>query len=457
MGAKAGDLREVPGSKAKQFIKLDKEYGATATQSYGFIPVGAGGVYLRDADGNEYIDFTSGAGVSNLGHNHPIVSQAVKNQKKTGLTQLDANVWPNPKSVELKERLAKIASEKFGGKYKTFLCNSGAESVEAAVKLLFDQRPAKPCFIAFEMAFHGRTGYCLPLMAGKEVHHRGFPKGYRVYHFPYPYCWRCGYHRAPSACEEFCIRYIEEKFGSVISSQEINAVFLELPQGEGGVNTPNPKAIQKLVQLCRKYDILIVVDEVQSGMGRTGKMLASEHFGIQPDIITLAKALTNGEAPGGATVFKAELDFREKGRHSNTAGGNTIACAAALAVIEVLEQGVIENAAKMGDYLKAQLEEIARNFNQNPSHGRQFLGDVKGLGLMIGIEVVKDIYYKEPLFELRDKIERECLKRGLLLMGAGNPEKNPVLRMLPPLIITKKEINQALDIFREGLKASYIE
>ena len=458
MAAKAGELREVPGPRAKKIIELDKNYGATSTQDYGFVPAGGRGVHLFDPDGNEYIDFTCGGGVTSLGHGNAAVARAARYQRNTGLTQLDANVWPNPPSVDLKKRLAKLAAERFSGGYKVFLCSSGTEAVEAAVKLLLDNRPERTSFISFEMAFHGRTGYAIPLMGGKEVHHRGFPKAYNVHHFPYPYCWRCAYQKYQSTCDEFCINFIEEEFQTIISPKEINAFFIELVQGEGGVNVPNPKAVQKLSELCKKHGILIVADEVQTGMGRTGTMFACEQFDICPDVLTLAKALSNGEAPAGAAVFRAELDFKEKGRHSNTNGGNAVACAAALAVINELQSGAIVNGRRSAGIIMGKLELIVNHFNNKQKEERRFVGFLgcpRGLGLMIGIEVVKNLFFKEPFPEFRDKIKEECLKRGLLLMDAGNPKKNPVLRFLPPLTITEDEVNKAMEIFEEGLKAAF--
>jgi 4-aminobutyrate aminotransferase len=262
-----------------------------------------------------------------------------------------------------------------------------------------------------------------------------------VTHVPYAYCYRCPYHHQQYAgCSTACVDWIrEDLFKRSIPPEEVAAIFVEPIQGEGGYIVPPLEFHQKLYELAKEFGILFVADEVQSGMGRTGKMMAIEHWGIVPDIIALAKGIASG-MPLGATVSQSEVMDWVPGSHASTFGGNPISCRAALTTIELLEGGLIDNAARVGAYILGKLREL-----QKRSH---LIGDVRGKGLMIGIELVKDLETKEKAIEERSKIIQDCFKKGLLILGAGEN----VIRFSPPLIITKNEADTALAIFEEGLK-----
>jgi len=446
-GIKMGKLLNIPGPKAKAWIRKFKKYSVTSTNDSPLVIERADEdlVYLWTVDNQRVLDFTSGVGVSNTGFGYPQVAEAMIEQIKTGLWQFIFYDYITPRPTELLEKLAKIAPGDI--LWKVFLCNSGTEANEAAVKLLFAARPERKRIIAFTNAFHGRTGYSLPLMGSKSIHKKYFPEAYVVHRFPYPSCYQCGYDKEPKNCDQYCVKAIEREFGRTIPPEEVNAVFIEFVQGEGGINVPNKKAIEKLVELCKKYDILIVDDEVQAGFGRTGRMWACEHFGVVPDIITLAKCLTSGGAPGGAMIVRDGLDF-EAGQHSNTNGGNIISAVAALASIEVIKkEKLVANAKLMGDFLKTGLVGLQRKY-------RDFIGDVRGLGLMQGIEIVKDRMTKRPNPKLRDEIIKQALIRGLNLIGSGNALINPTIRFLPPLVINKEQIDEAIEILDEAIEVA---
>ncbi len=443
-------LLDIPGPKAKKIIEKFKKYSITSTNDSPLV-IGRADedlVHLWTVDNQRVLDFTSGVGVSNTGFGHPRIAEALIEQIKTGLWQFIFYDFITEKPTLLLEKLAKTAPGNIPR--KVFLANSGAEANEAAVKLLFATRAEREKgirMISFIGAFHGRTGYCIPLMASKSIHTKDLPLAYPVYPFPYPSCYRCAYDKEPKTCDQFCIKTIEREFHRLMSSSRVNAIIMEFVQGEGGINVPNKKAIEKLVKLCKKYDILIVDDEVQAGFGRTGKMWACEHFGVVPDIITVAKCLTSGGAPGGAMIARADIDF-EPGQHSNTNGGNIISATAALATIEVIKkEKLVANAKLMGDFLRTGLHSLRVKYNKN-------IGDIRGLGLMQGIEIIKDYITKAPFPELRDEIINQALIRGLNLIGCGNASINPTIRFLPPLVINKEQINEAMKILDEAIGAA---
>lgn len=434
-------------SKAKKIIEIFNKYAITSTNDSSLIVQRADKdcVHLWTIDNQKILDFTSGVGVSNTGFGHKRIIKAIRKQLKTGLLQFIFHDYITQKPTELLEKLAQLMPGNI--ERKVFLCNSGAEANEAAIKLLFANRPTRKRMMAFTGAFHGRTGYCIPLMASKPIHKKHFPEAYPVHHFPYPDCRHCPYDKIPEICNEYCIKVIEREFGRSIPPEEVNAMFIEFVQGEGGINVPSKKPIKKLIELCRKHDILIVDDEIQTGFGRTGKMWACEHFGVVPDIITVAKCLTSGGAPGGAMITRADLDF-EPGQHSNTNGGNIIAAVAALATIEVIKkEGLVRNAELMGSVLRNGLLKLREKYYN-------FIGDVRGLGLMQGIEITRDWVTKTSCPKLRDEIINQALVRGLNIIGSGNPLINPTIRFLPPLIIKRKHINKALKILDEAIKTA---
>lgn len=438
-------LLDIPGPKAKEWIKKFKKYSVTSTNDSPLVVERADedGIHLWTVDGQRMLDFTSGVGVSNTGFGHSSISKKLIQQIETGLWQFIFYDYITPKPTELIEKLAKIAPGDIAR--KVFLCNSGTEANEAAVKLLFANRPERKRMISFNNAFHGRMGYCIPLMGSKSIHKKYFPEAYPARLFSYPSCYRCEYDKEPKNCDQYCIKAIEREFGRTIPPEEVNAVFIEFVQGEGGINVPDKRAIEKLFELCKKYDILIVDDEVQAGFGRTGKMWACEHFGVVPDIITLAKCLTSGGGAGGAMITRTDFDFKP-GQHSNTGGGNINTAVASLATIEVIKnEKLVANAKLMGEFLRTGLHNLKTKYYKN-------IGDVRGLGLMQGIEIVKDFITKTPFPELRDKIIKEALYRGLNLIGCGNALRNPTIRFLPPLVINKEQIDEAMEILSEAIE-----
>jgi 4-aminobutyrate aminotransferase len=337
---------------------------------------------------------------------------------------------------------AKLSEITPGPKEKrVFFGNSGAEAIEAALKLA-RYHTKRPRVLAFLGAFHGRTMGALSLTASKVIHERGFsPLVPGVTHVPYAYCYRCPYHQVPyPGCSVACVDWIrEDLFKRSIPPEEVAAIFVEPIQGEGGYVVPPPDFHRKLYELAKEFGILFVDDEVQSGMGRTGKMMAIEHWGVVPDIIALAKGIASG-MPLGATVSQSDVMDWVPGSHASTFGGNPISCQAALTTIELLEDGLVKNAACMGEYILGKLRDFQKRFH--------LIGDVRGKGLMIGIEIVKDPETKEKGIEERNKIIQACFEKGLLILGCGEN----VFRLIPPLIITQREADIALTILEEVLK-----
>jgi len=432
-------ITKLPGSEAKKVLRKDQKYVSQSyTRAYPLVVKKARGMWVEDVDGNRFLDFTSGIAVCNTGHCHPRVVEAIHRQAEELIHMSGSDFY-----YGLQSNLAAKLSEITPGstEKKVFFGNSGAEAIEAALKLA-RYHTRRPQVLAFLGAFHGRTMGALSLTASKAIHEKGFsPLVPGVTHVPYAYCYRCPYHhRQYPGCGAACVDWIrEDLFKRSIPPEEVAAVFVEPIQGEGGYIVPPQEFHQKLCELAREFGILFVDDEVQSGMGRTGKMMAIEHWGIVPDVIALAKGIASG-MPLGATVSQSEVMDWVPGSHASTFGGNPISCRAALATIDLLEKGLVENAASMGSYLLGKLKELQRRFH--------LIGDVRGKGLMIGIELVKDRQTKEKAIDERSKIIRACFEKGLLILGAGEN----VIRFSPPLIITEKEADTALTIFEEVLK-----
>ncbi|AFK22901.1 acetyl ornithine aminotransferase family protein [Pyrococcus sp. ST04] len=438
------NVKEIPGPKAKKVIEEHHKYMATTTNDpneYFLVIEKAEGVYWIDVDGNVILDFSSGIGVMNVGLRNPKVIEAIKKQLDLVLHAAGTDYY-NPYQVELAKKLAEIAPGDV--ERKVFLSNSGTEANEAALKIAKWSTNRK-MFIAFIGAFHGRTHGTMSLTASKPVQRsRMFPTMPGVEHVPYPNPYRNPWHidgyENPDELINRVIEYIEEYlFEHYIPAEEVAGIFFEPIQGEGGYVVPPKNFFKELKKLADKYGILLIDDEVQMGMGRTGRMWAIEHFGIVPDIVTVAKALGGG-IPIGATIFRKDLDFQVSGVHSNTFGGNAVAAAAALAVIEELENGLIENAQKLEPLFRERLEEMKEKY--------EIIGDVRGLGLAWGVEFVKDRKTKEYATKERNEIVVEALKRGLALLGCGKS----AIRLIPPLIISEEEAKIGLDIFEEAIK-----
>lgn len=438
-------ITSIPGTKAKEIIEKHHKYVATTTHDATYLPLvieSGENVWFKDVDGNIFLDFSSGIGVLNAGIRNPDVQKAIEEQLKK-IWHAAATDYYNEKQVKLAEKLDQIAPGNF--EKKTFLSNSGTESVEAALKISRWSTQRK-LFIGFIGAFHGRTYGSLSLAASKPVQRsKQFPTMPGVYLVPYanPYRnpWHINGYENPTELVNRVIEFIEEYlFHRYVPPEEVASIILEPIQGEGGYIVPPKNFLKKLKKLTDNYDIKLIADEIQSGMGRTGTMFAVEHFGVAPDIICLAKSLGDG-IPIGATTFRKELDFGVSGAHSNTFGGNMVACAAALATINALENGLIENAAKLEGLFRERLQELYDKY--------EIIGDVRGIGLAWGVEFVKNRRTKEYAQEEKNKILLEALKRGLALLGCGKS----TIRLIPPLCINEEQVKIGLDIFEESVSA----
>lgn len=426
-----------PGPKANELLKKDQRYiSPSSAKAYPLMVKRAAGVMVEDVDGNRYLDFTAGIAVANTGHCHPKVVDAVTRQAKELLHMSGADFY-NPLQIELAERLDTICPGP--SPKRVFFSNSGAESVEAAIKLV-RHHTKRPYIIAFINAFHGRTMGALSLTGSKSIQRKGFaPLLPGVVHVPYAYCYRCAYGLTYPQCNTACVSWIEEElFATYLPAEEVAAVFVEPIQGEGGYIVPPKEFLQGLESLCKRYGIMLVADEVQSGMGRTGKMLAIEHFGVVSDIVCLAKGIASG-LPLGATVAGNKIMEWPPGAHASTFGGNPVSCRAALATIDVLQGGLIEHAAKMGSYLLNELKNI------HSSH--RLIGEVRGKGLMIAVEMVEDKETKKRAREERNRVVEKAFMKGLLLLDCGRS----AIRFCPSLTILKKDVDKALAIFDESL------
>jgi 4-aminobutyrate aminotransferase len=397
----------------------------------------AQGISVEDRGGRHYMDFTSGLATTNTGHNHPRVTEAIKTQAES-LIHSGCIFYYEPLAV-LAEMLENVTPP---GVDMFFFSNSGAEAVEGALKLARFYS-GKQGIVAFTSCFHGRTFGAMSLTTSSIRYRRNYqPFVPSVYHSPYPYCYRCFFGQKPETCSMDCFEYLERLFKHLIHPEEIACIIMEPVLGEGGYVVPPAEFLRNLRRLCDEWGILLVLDEVQSGMGRTGKWFASEHFSVIPDIMTVAKGIASG-MPLSAVAAKREIMSKwPPGAHGTTFGGNPVACAAAIATLKVIEEeGLLENAAGVGRYA---LERLRTMQGKHPC-----IGDVRGLGLMIGIEFVKG--NKEPFTEELKKVLDHCLERGLILIECG-VDKN-VIRLAPPLIVKKEEMEKGLDILEEAIES----
>ncbi len=426
-----------PGPRAKDYVERDGlVVSSSYTRSYPFVMDHGAGCVVWDVDGNAYLDFTAGIAVCATGHSHPDVVAAITEQVGKFLHMSGTDFY-YPQQVELAERLAEVTP---GDEPKrVFFTNSGTESVEGAIKLA-RYATGRPRIVAFTGAFHGRTLGSLSLTASKVIHRRSFgPLLPGVSHVPYGYCYRCPYNLTYPECDIACVEEIERTlFSREVPPDEVAAIFLEPIQGEGGYIVPPDGWLQRLRGLCDRHGILLVVDEVQSGMGRTGKWFAVDHWSVVPDIICLAKGIASG-LPLGAIVAPRDLMDWPPGAHASTFGGNPVSCVAALKTIELLANGLIKNAAEQGAYMIRRLRQMADRYS--------VIGDVRGLGLMLGVELVEDVETRKPAHSLRDRVVEACYQQGLLVLGAGFN----VLRFMPPLVVDRPQVDKALEIFEAAL------
>ncbi len=428
----------LPGPRATAIIERDRRaISSSYTRAYPLVADCAEGAIVQDVDGNRFLDFNAGIAVVATGHCHPKVVDAVQKQAAR-LIHMSGTDFYYEGIVILAEELAETAPGDVARRVS--FGNSGAEAVEGSIKLArWSTRRDK--IIAFFGSFHGRTLGALSLTARKAVQRAGFgPLIPGVVHSPYPNCYRCAFGKEKGSCAVECVKHIEDTIFNTISPAEETAAFVIEPvQGEGGYVVPPKKFFDELSRVANQNGILLICDEVQSGMGRTGKMWASEHFDLVPDILAVAKGIASG-MPLGATVARADLMTWPPGSHASTFGGNPVCCSAALATIALLREGLVDNAARMGAHLMGRLRDWPARF--------PVVGEVRGMGLMIGVEFVRDQETKEKAPHLRDRIVELAFERGLLVLGAGENS----LRLCPPLVVTRDQCEFAADTLEECVK-----
>ena len=426
---------QLPGPNARKVIEGDARYiSPSYTRSYPLVAKRGRGVVIEDVDGNEFLDFSSGIAVTATGHCHPEVVAAIRKQAGE-LIHMSGTDFYYENMITLAERLAKIAP--MAGPVRVYYGNSGTEAVEAAMKLA-RYHTKRQGIVAFYGAFHGRTMGALSLTASKvQQRRRFFPVVPGVTHAPYPYLYRRPEGMSEAQYVQDCLSFIEDRvFKTILPPEECAAIFIEPIQGEGGY-VPAPKEfMRELRRICDQHGILFVVDEVQTGAGRTGKWWAIEHAGVEPDMITIAKGIASG-MPLGITMTRAEIMDWAPGSHASTFGGNPISIEAALATMNVLEREGIHNADVMGQHI---LERSTGWVAKHP-----LVGDVRGRGLMIGVEIVTDKQTRGKAHEQRDRIVELAFERGVLFLGSGENS----IRIAPPLIVTKEQVDVAIDVLEE--------
>jgi 4-aminobutyrate aminotransferase len=421
-----------PGPKAQAWNARDRKVvSQNLTPDYELVTERASGMVVEDLDGNRFLDFAAGISTVSTGHCHPEVVRAVQEQAER-LMHLCYTDFHYPAYIELCETLAELAP--MSGEKRVFLSNSGAEAVETSVKLA-RIRTGRSKIIAFYGAFHGRTLGTVTLTASKPIQRLACgPLLPDVFHTHYSYCYRCPVNRKPESCDVQCLDLLTDSmFHHTIPPQEVAAVLVEPVQGEGGFIPPHPEFLNRLQALCREHGILLIADEVQSGMGRTGKFFASEHYGLDPDIFILAKGIASG-MPISAVIARDDVMKWNDGSHGSTFGGNPLSCQAALATLRLLRGGLIENAGKVGAGL---LEKLRGLKDRHP-----LIGDVRGIGLMVGVEIVRDRDTHEPAPAVRERIVRGAYKKGLLTLPCGKS----TIRLSPPLICTDSDADKAVAI-----------
>lgn len=429
-----------PGPKSQAIIDRDSVIMTGAlTPRYPFVIERGEGARVWDVDGQEYIDFAAGIAVTSTGHSHPKVVEAIIEQSKKFIHIAGTDYYYDVQ-VKIAEKLAEIAP--FDEPARVFLTNSGTEAVEGALKLArwYTRRHQ---VIAFYGAFHGRTMGALSLTSSKIPQRDGFlPLVPGVHHVPYNNPYRCLHGREETACRDrcTCADFITDVlFKRTVPPDSVAAIILEPIQGEGGYVVPDARFVQQLRDICTRHGIMLIADEVQSGIGRTGKWWAIEHFGVQPDIVCSAKGLASG-MPLGAVIAREHIMSWPPGAHGSTFGGNPISCAAALATLELIESGYMQNAVEQGEYITEVLEEM-RSHHPSLRHGR-----IDGRGLMVGAELVLD-QSRTPAKELRNHVERLAIENGLLILGAGES----TLRFCPALMIDRSTLHEGLERFEKSL------
>ncbi|HWP59325.1 MAG TPA: acetyl ornithine aminotransferase family protein [Candidatus Acidoferrales bacterium] len=408
-----------PGPKARAVIAQDQQYTAPAYgRVYPLVVKQGRGVIIEDVDDNRYLDFNAGIAVAATGHSHPQVVAAIKEQAEKFLHFCGSDFYYEP-MARLAERLCLLAPG--SSAKRIFFTNSGTEAIEAALKLA-RYATRRHNVVAFLGSFHGRTFGALSLGASRSLHRAHFgPLVPGVHHLPFG-----------------DIDAFEVLFRHQVAPDEIAAVFVEPIQGEGGYVVPPREFLPRVKEVCARHGIVLVADEIQSGLGRSGKLFACEHFGVEPDIVCVAKGIASG-LPLGAMIARSDISTWPAGAHGSTFGGNPVACAAALATLDLLQNGLVQNAAEVGDYLKSKLTRLTDK--------TRAIADVRGLGLMIGVELAPTDGTPASAAGLRDQVIRRAFENGLLLLGCGTA----TIRFSPPLIVEKSHCDTAVEIFEETL------
>ena len=430
-------VTRLPGPKARAIIRDDNRYiSPSYTRGYPLVVREAKGAIVTDVDGNRFLDFSAGIAVCSTGHCHPDVVAAIQNQAAS-LIHMSGTDFYYRQMPDLARKLESLMPD--GGAWRCFFGNSGAEAIEAAMKLA-RYKTGRWQFIAFQSSFHGRTMGALSLTSSKPVHRRGFgPLVPGVTHIPYANCYHCPLNLEYDSCGIACAKYLEDVvFKTTVNPDEVAAIVIETIQGEGGYVVPPPEFLTAIEKIARKHGILIVADEVQCGLGRTGKMFAFEHFDFHPDIVALAKGVASG-MPLGVMMARADIMDWPAGAHASTFGGNPVCLAAAIETIRLLDEKYVANSAKVGAFMKERLQKLKSKHS--------VIGDVRGLGLMLGVEIVKNRKTREKDPALRDAIVDECFKLGLLVLGAGPS----TIRFSPPLIIDKEQAQFAVDTLSRAI------
>jgi 4-aminobutyrate aminotransferase len=432
----APDIRtSLPGPKARALIERDRRFVSPSyTRDYPFVIARGEGAVVEDVDGNRFLDCAAGIAVNSTGVSHPDVVAAITAQAQKFIHMSGTDFYYEPQ-VRLAETLSALVP--IDGDVRTFFCNSGTEATEAAIKLA-RYHTKRQGIIAFLGAFHGRSMGALSLTASKSIQRRGFaPFMPGVYHAPYPDTYR--FNGSGDECAERSLSFIRDQIlVHLIPPDEVSAIVVEPIQGEGGYIVPPQAFLQGLRELATEHGMMLVVDEVQSGMGRTGRMFASEHFGLKADVVNIAKGIASG-LPLGVTCARADIMTWPPGAHASTFGGNPVSCAAANATISLLTESFVANAATVGAYLLDGLRALQQK--------HPLVGDVRGRGLMIGIELVRDPKTKERAVEERNALVQAMFRRGVLVLGAGRN----ALRLAPPLVFSKAQADSVLQVFDEAL------
>lgn len=431
----------LPGPKAAEILRRDAQYiSPSYTRSYPLVVQRGYGAILEDVDGNTFLDFNAGVAVAALGYAHPEITEVIARQAREFI-HISGTDYYYPHQTALAEKLSQVTPGDFAK--KVHYSNSGAEAMEGALKAAI-YTTGRQKFIAFRGAFHGRTFGTLSLTASRAAQRRGFgPQTLDVTHVPFANSIRFPLERRPGeGVGQRVARYIEQTiFKTTVAPEDCAGIVVEPVQGEGGYVVPTPDFLPELRRICDAHGIVLIVDEVQSGMGRTGKLWAIEHFGVVPDIMCMAKAIGGG-LPLGVTLAKEDLMRWHVGAHASTFGGNPVAIAAAMKTFEILENGVMKNCADMGAYMMDRLRELQQK------HAN--IAEVRGLGLMIGVEIAHDREAAQPWTELRDKIVIECFNRGLVIQGAGES----AVRFSPPLIVDREQVDFAVKTFEAALTSA---